>query len=123
MAGQKPSPGRRLKRISVALQEDQYIGLEEVAEDMGLTLADAAREAINSYLLTEHWGHTVGSLAKSEIERGLTNEEVLEKVLAKFPHARTTRESIAWYRSRMRRDSPEQGIMTDREARERRGKD
>lgn len=118
MSGENPSPGRRLKRISVALQEDQYIGLEEVAEDMGLTLADAAREAINTYLLTEHWGQTVGKLAEAEIAKGLTNDEVLERVLARFPHAKTSRESVAWYRSRMRRDNP--AIPTDREARVRR---
>lgn len=119
MAGEVPSPGRRLKRISVALQEDQYIGLEEVAEDMGLTLADAAREAINSYLLTEHWGQTVGKLAEAEIAKGLTNEEVLAKVLDKFPHAQTSRESVAWYRSKMRKSDP--SIPTDREAKVRRG--
>lgn len=118
MSGEKPSPGRRLKRISVALQEDQYIGLEEVAEDMGVTLADAAREAINSYLLTEHWGQTVGKLAEAEIGKGLTNEEVLERVLAKFPHAQTSRESVAWYRSKMRKENP--NVPTDREARVRR---
>ncbi|WP_217272176.1 ribbon-helix-helix protein, CopG family [Sphingopyxis sp. BSNA05] len=118
MSGDKPSPGRRLKRISIAVQDDQYIGLEEVAEDMGVTIADAAREAINSYLLTEHWGHTVGKLAELEIGNGLTNEEVLAKVLAKFPHAQTSRDSVAWYRSKMRKVNP--NIPTDREARVRR---
>lgn len=118
MSGEKPSPGRRLKRISVALQDDQYIGLEELAEDMGVTIADAAREAINSYLLTEHWGQTVGELARAEIIKGLTNEEVLEKVLATFPHAQTSRESVAWYRSKLRKDDP--SVPTDREARVRR---
>lgn len=118
MVKEKPSPGRKLKRISVSLQEDQYIGLEEIAEDMGIGLSDAAREAINSYLLKEHWGQTVGKLAEAEIAKGLTNEEVLEKVLARFPHAKTSRESVAWYRSMMRRDDP--NIPTDREAKVRR---
>lgn len=121
MSGETPSPGRRLKRISVSLTDDLYIGLEEVAEDRGIGVADAARDAIASFLLTEHWGQTIGSLAEGEIKKGLTNEEVLNVVTAKFPHAKTTRDSIAWYRSRMRRDDP--SVPTDREARVKREAD
>jgi metal-responsive CopG/Arc/MetJ family transcriptional regulator len=115
------SSSKMMKRITVSLREDQYAGLEEVAEDLGVNLSDAAREAINAFLLKEHWGQTVGKLAEAEIRRGLTNQEVLEKVMAKFPHARTSRDSIAWYRSRLRREDPE--VVTDREARVRRGAD
>lgn len=106
------------KRISVSLREDQYVGLEEVAEDLGINLSDAAREAINSYLLKEHWGQTIGTLAEAKIRDGHTNDEVLASVLNRFPHAKTTRESIAWYRSRLRRENPE--VVTDREAQARR---
>lgn len=113
------SSSNMMKRISVSIREDQYAGLEEVAEDLGVNLSEAAREAINTYLLQEHWGKTVGSLAEAEIKKGLTNQEVLAKVLAKFPHAQTSRESIAWYRSKMRKDDAE--VITDREARVRRG--
>ncbi len=113
------SSGKMMKRITVSLRGDQYAGLEEVAEDLGMNLSDAAREAINSYLLKEHWGQTVGKLAEAEIRSGLTNEEVLDKVLAKFPHAQTTRDSIAWYRSRLRREDP--SVATDREAKAQRG--
>lgn len=109
--------GRRLKRLSVSLTDDLYIGLEELAEDRGIGLSDAARDAIQSYLLDEHWGQTIGSLAMAEIRKGLTNDQVLERVRAKFPHAQTSRESVAWYRSRMRREDPT--IPTDREAQSR----
>lgn len=113
------SSGKMMRRITISMREDQYLGLEEVAEDLGVNVSEAAREAINSYLLKEHWGQTVGKLAEAEIRNGLTNEEVLERVLAKFPHAQTSRDSIAWYRSRLRRDDPE--VVTDREAKVRRG--
>lgn len=109
---------RMLKRLTVSLREDQYAGLEEVAEDLGMNLSDAAREAINAYLLKEHWGATIGKVAQKAIEGGGTNDEALAKVQAAFPHARTSRESIAWYRARMRREN--QTIPTDREVRERR---
>ena len=109
------SSSKMQKRITISMRGDQYAGLEEVAEDLGVNVSEAAREAINTFLLKEHWGQTVGKLAEAEIRNGHTNEEVLERVLAKFPHAQTTRDSIAWYRSRLRRDDPE--VMTDREAR------
>ena len=107
---------RMTRRLTISLREDQYVGLEEVAEDLGMNLSDAAREAINAYLLSDHWGPTIGKLAEKSIRDGATNEEALTKVQAAFPHAKTSRESIAWYRSRMRRDDP--AIPTDREARE-----
>lgn len=112
------SSGKMQKRITISMRDDQYAGLEEVAEDLGVNVSEAAREAINTFLLKEHWGQTIGKLAEAEIRNGLTNEEVLERVLSKFPHAQTTRDSIAWYRSKLRREDPE--VMTDREARVRR---
>lgn len=41
---------------------------------------------------------TIGSIAFGAIREGLTNEQALERVLAEFPHARTTRASIGKYR-------------------------
>lgn len=114
------SSGKMQKRITISMRDDQYAGLEEVAEDLGVNVSEAAREAINTFLLKEHYGRTIGALAEAEIRNGLTNDEVLERVLAKFPHAQTTRDSIAWYRSRLRRDYPE--VVTDREAQARRKK-
>lgn len=112
------SSSKMMKRITISLREDQYLGLEEVAEDLGINLSDAAREAINAYLLQEHFGRTIGTLAMAEIRRGLTNDEVLAKVQDKFPHAKTSRESIAWYRSKLRREDA--GVPTDREAKAKR---
>jgi metal-responsive CopG/Arc/MetJ family transcriptional regulator len=103
------------KRITVTLEEDQYVGLEEVAADTGKSLSDAARDAINHYLLGEHWKATIGEVAREAIRAGKTNADVLEMVRAKFPHARTTLASIAWYRSQMRREDPE--VFTDAQAR------
>ena len=102
-------------RITVTLEEDQYVGLQEVAADAGKGLSDAARDAINHYLLDQHWGQTIGELARTAIGQGKTNDEALEIVRGKFPHAKTTPASIAWYRSRMRREDP--GVPTDAQAR------
>jgi Ribbon-helix-helix protein, copG family len=114
------SSSKMMRRISVSLREDQYLGLEEVAEDLGVNLSDAAREAINAYLLKQHWGGTIGNSAEEAIKRGLTNREVLELVKSKFPHAATTLDSIAWYRSQLRK-LPDSAVQTDREAKARRG--
>jgi hypothetical protein len=107
-----------MRRISVSIREDQYLGLEEVAEDMGINLSDAAREAINAYLLGIHWKGTIGDAAEDAIRRGRTNREVLELVRAKFPHGATSLESVAWYRSRLRRNGED--VPTDREAKAKR---
>lgn len=107
------------KRITVTLEEDQYVGLEEVAADTGKSLSEAARDAINHYLLGEHWKDTIGKVATDAIADGRTNAEVLDLVRARFPHARTTPSSVAWYRSQMRRDDP--SVPTDAQARHERG--
>lgn len=123
MSTSDASSGKLMKRISVSIREDQYLGLEEVAEDMGINLSDAAREAINAYLLGQHWQGTIGNEAEKAIRRGLTNREALELVKSKFPHAATSLDSIAWYRSRMRNSGkPDDAeVVTDREARAKRG--
>lgn len=106
-------------RITVTLEEDQYVGLEEVAADLGVSLSDAARLAINAYLLGEHWGATVGETAREAIRAGKTNAEALESVRGRFPHAKTTPASIAWYRSQLRKEDPL--VKTDAQARYDRG--
>ncbi len=106
-------------RITVTLEADQYVGLEEVAADRGVSLSDAAREAINAYLLGEHWRATVGEVARRAIAAGKTNAEALELVRDRFPHAKTTPASIAWYRSQMRKEDPL--VKTDAQARHDRG--
>lgn len=106
-------------RITVTLTEDQYIGLQEVAGDAGKGLSDTARDAINHYLLTEHWGLTVGKVAEAAIEERKTNDEVLQLVREKFPHAKTSPASVAWYRSQMRKKNAD--IPTDAQAKHERG--
>ena len=103
------------KRISVTIEEDQYVGLEEVAADTGKSLSDAARDAINHYLLGEHWRLTIGEVARKAIGAGKTNAEALALIQQKFPHAKTTPASVAWYRSQMRKENPE--VPTDVQAR------
>lgn len=107
------------KRITVTLEDDQYVGLEEVAADSGKTVAEAARDAINHYLLGEHWKETIGKAARDAISKYKTNDQVLTIVRAKFPHAQTTPASVAWYRSQMRKEDPR--VMTDAQARHKAG--
>lgn len=119
MSESDASSGKLMRRISVSIREDQYLGLEEVAEDMGINLSDAAREAINAYLLGIHWKGTIGDAAEDAIRRGRTNQEALALVRSKFPHGATSIESVAWYRSRLRRAGED--VPTDREAKAKRG--
>ena len=103
------------KRITVTLEDDQYVGLQEVAEDAGIGLSDAARVAINHYLLNQHWGQTIGKVAKAAIRDGKTNEQTLEIVRGNFAHANTTISSISWYRSQLRKEDP--NVFSDAQAR------
>lgn len=45
---------------------------------------------------------TIGSVASDAIREGLTNEQALERVLAEFPYARTTKHTIGKYRRMLR---------------------
>ena len=58
---------------------------------------------------------TIGSVANEAIREGLTNEQALERVLAEFAYARTTKATIGKYR-RMLRSEGEQ-VPTSAQAR------
>ena len=45
---------------------------------------------------------TIQAVAGAALREGLTNEQALERVLAEFPHARTTKATIGKYRRMMR---------------------
>ena len=51
----------------------------------------------------------VGSLAKSLIVAGLSNADVLTKVIAKFPNAKTSKGCIAFYRTALSKAGKETG--------------
>ncbi len=101
-------------RITVSLYDDQYLGVAEVAEDMNVSLSDAVREIVTRYLAMGLWKNTIGSEAERAILTGKTNQEALEQVLKKFPDARTTLASVAWYRAKLRRERDD--VPTDRKA-------
>lgn len=44
----------------------------------------------------------VGNVAFSALREGLTNQEVLQKVLKAYPNARTNVSCISWYRNKLR---------------------
>lgn len=107
-------------RITVTLDEDQYLAFTEMAEDTGQSLSDLVRQAVSAYLHDAVWSRKgIGDLAMDQIRAGRTNEEALAAVREAFPNARTSPASIAWYRSKLRKDGEE--ILSDlavRKARE-----
>lgn len=110
---------KKVKRLTITLPEEYVLGLEDVAEDMNTTVSEAVREAVATFLIEHYWKETIGEAAKRAISAGNTNEETLNAVKVKFPHAATSMASVSWYRSKLRKDNPK--IPTDREARERSG--
>lgn len=103
-------------RLSITMEGDVKLGLERLAEETGRGLADLVNQACIELLDRDLWGKTVGSVAETSILGGATNEEALAAVLAKHPTANTSLRSIAWYRSKLRRERPEV-VLTDAEVR------
>ena len=103
-----------MARITVTLPEDVYDALAAEAEDTGRKLSDLVRDAVVQALSGERW-QSIGQVAEAAIRDGRTNAEALEAVRAKFPEARTSPESVAWYRSRLRKAGED--VPTDIEAR------
>lgn len=48
----------------------------------------------------------VGTVAREAIAAGKSNEEALVQVLAEFPDAKTSLQTISWYRNDMRKSDP-----------------
>lgn len=70
--------------------------------------------AINKRLLDRMWPG-VGGEAERAILSGATNDEALKAVLDRFPTAKTTVKSIAYYRTQLRKTLGEQRVPTDPE--------
>ena len=58
---------------------------------------------------------TIESIARDAIREGLTNEQALERVMEKFPYARTTKASVGKYRRELRDEGED--VPTAAEAR------
>lgn len=108
---------RRTYRLTLALDDDLHEAMTVAAEAQGLPLADVARTALRLAFTGEarRPPSNVGELAEELLQEGLTDEDVLARILEEFPEARTSKRSVAWYRSKAR----EAGlpVPTQREAR------
>ncbi len=110
---------KKVKRLTITLPQEYVAGLEDVADDMNTTVSEAVREAVATYLMEHYRKGTIGEVAKAAILGGATNDDALRAVKKKFPQAATSMGSIAWYRSKLRKDHPD--LLTDRQAREKKG--
>ena len=73
------------------------------APDEASAAKDAANSSDGGVRATSAAGRkTIGSVANDAIREGLTNEQALERVLAEFPYARTTKATIGKYRRMLR---------------------
>jgi len=105
-----------VRRITATIPEEYALGLEDVADTMNVSLSEALREAVGTYLMQYHW-KAVGESAKKEILAGKTNEQVLASVKKAFPVAQTSMKSVAWYRSKLRREMGADRVPSDSMAR------
>lgn len=104
-------------RITVSLPQDAYEALATEAEETGRRLSDIVRDAVTRHLFGERW-KGVGDLVKEVVRSGGTNAEALAAVRSRFPEARTSPASVAWYRSHLRSEGED--IPTDAEVKRKR---
>ncbi|MEM0961695.1 MAG: hypothetical protein AAGK21_04015 [Bacteroidota bacterium] len=93
----------RRRRVAVGFDDDVHGLLEEMAYDEGRSVADVVKGIVLERVL----GMTaegIGDTARRLILEGLPDEEVLARTLEAHPGASTSRASIRWYRSNMRKD-------------------
>lgn len=62
----------------------------------------------------------VGSVVRAALKEGKTNEQALEIVQKRFPDAKTTVQSVSWYRNDMRGKGEK--VPTAKEAKEKQEK-
>ena len=109
------SDKQNMERITVTLPKELVDELKDMSEDARISMSEAVREALNTYLFSERWPK-IGAFAEQQLRKGKTNAEALEAVRAKFPGSATSLGSISWYRSKLRRTDA--SVPTDRQARE-----
>ena len=100
----------RSYRMNLSLPDDLHQAVEARATDERRSLGDVIRDILRDHLLgpdAEPAVQGVGDLARRLIREGLPNAEVLERVLAEYPGASTSMDSVSWYRSALRRDGEE----------------
>jgi hypothetical protein len=98
-----PSP----TRITVSLDPDQYVAVNEVAEDEGRTISELVREGL-SMVLADRAGVRVQDTALEALKvHRMTNQDALEYVRERHGNRRTSLASIAWYRSKARKNDPD----------------
>lgn len=92
------------QRLSIGLEEDLYTALATEAEDAGRSIADVVRDRLRESVLGGPRQERVGEMAERLLSEGLPDEEVVRRVRATLPDAQTSKESVAWYRSRLRKE-------------------
>ena len=102
------------KRLTVSVPEDVHEALMAECEEEGRSASDVVRE-----VLMHRYGFnrmaTVGEVAEHAIRRGLTNAEALEEVKKAIPAAKTSLDSVSWYRSQLRQRKEGDDVPTDAE--------
>jgi plasmid stability protein len=95
----------RSYRLTLALDDDLRDALLAKSEETERPVADVARDLLRSAFFGEEPDRpkSVGELAQSLLADGLTDEQVVERVLEAIPDASTTKKSVAWYRSDMKK--------------------
>lgn len=108
------SLGEDVHRLTISVPGDVYAALSDEAEDENRPVSAVVRDALYLHYFDE-LRPNIGGLVEELLVRGLPNKQIAEAVRAQMPHSKTTKETVAFYRHRLRKRRDD--IPTDYQAR------
>ena len=104
MVKKQSSPQDR--RIGVNLDEAVHEALLQLAEDREQTISAVARQAITEMVEREVWASTIGRDVVPLLKQGLDAKAIIKKMHQLHPGSRISEKTVAWYRSKARKEDP-----------------
>lgn len=101
-------------RLNLRFEAEAERAIEAEAKRLRVSQADVVRACVYDVLLGRK-KEKIRTTAERLLREGLTNAEVLEGIRAEHGEEASSMDSVAWYRSRLRKVEP--AVMTEREAR------
>jgi hypothetical protein len=95
-----------MRKVAIALPEDVENLIRERAEARGWTFSEEARALLYAALGSDKAQERIADTTERLIREGLTNAQVLEEVRRVHGPDRGSENTVAWYRSQLRKTDP-----------------
>lgn len=101
-------------RLNLRFEAEAERAIEAEAKRLRISQADVVRSCVYDVLLGKK-KEKIRTTAERLLKQGLTNDEVLEGIRKQHGEQASSKDSVAWYRSRLRKVDP--SVLSEREAR------